>query len=94
MSEHEQRDGYEERVEEGSDIAFSMLGGNYIDPKTGRFKPGHERRVEVARQALISLAIPPQEIEDSIALGEVYAREHVRQLQQIELRDQLGFGSN
>jgi hypothetical protein len=90
MSRHESGDGYEERVEQGSDIVFNMIGGDYIDPKTSRFKPGHETRVEVARQALVSLAIPHKEIEDSIALGEMYAREHIKQLQEIERRDQAG----
>ena len=91
MYKHESSDGYEERVEQGSDMVFNMLGGDYIDPKTSRFKPGHERRVEIARQALVSLDLPPKEIEDSIALGEMYVREHVKQLQEIELREQARF---
>ncbi|HVA11075.1 MAG TPA: hypothetical protein VNG32_02810 [Candidatus Dormibacteraeota bacterium] len=90
MYKHESNDGYEERVEQGSDIVFNMLGGDYIDPKTSRFKPGHESRVEVARRTLTELALPQKEIEDSIFLGEMYVREHVKQLQEMELRDQTG----
>ena len=82
---------YEERVEGGSDLAFSVLGGDHIEPMTGQFRPGHEDRVGRVRQALGLLRIPASEIEDAIALGEMYAQEHARQLHQIALYEQTGF---
>ncbi|HSW85339.1 MAG TPA: hypothetical protein VLF79_01845 [Candidatus Saccharimonadales bacterium] len=89
MPRHWENPGYEEeRVDEGADVVFGILGGKYIDHKTSRFID-HERRTLFARHALRSLDMPIGEIEDAIALGEGLVREHVKLLQDFALREQV-----
>ncbi|HUD10760.1 MAG TPA: hypothetical protein VMR28_03770 [Candidatus Saccharimonadales bacterium] len=97
MPRYGERPGYEERVEEGSDMAFGWLGGEdgeHIDLATGSFKAGHEDRVATAKHTLNLLGFPQQEIEDSIVYGEACVLDHIEQLQRIELLERMGLRGN
>jgi len=97
MSKHENSDGYEERMEQGSDIVFNMLGGEYIDPETGMFKSGHEERVAVAKHALNLLGMPQEEIEEAVDYGEACVLDHIEQLkriERIEILERMGLRGN
>lgn len=94
MSSQAEQPWWTERIGEGSGMAFRLLAGEgdmHLDHSNGCFKPGHELRVDVVRQALSQLGMSPAEVEASIDLGENWLFDHIREKREGVLDDQASF---